>query len=247
MACSYWHFNWQRQRPTVAGTARQMFAPKTDAAAGLLRIGITCSCTLLQNCHRIAGSTLTLPTDHSTPLRSSGSKEHNCRLPLPLSDTRGTPTMAEEEESSPNEPHEPVDEDDDDAAGTIREIMDTPTPRRSRTRTRSPVAERSSSAKASGSAVTQTPRPRPRPVRRRQRVGLRCCQSPWGRYRVNQPDPHHRHQQTNHGWVEDADRRWWWEGRRHPPQKRPPVSCCSKGSTPFPSMLTRKAACHIRL
>ncbi|CAE7324876.1 unnamed protein product [Symbiodinium natans] len=61
--------------------------------------------------------------------------------------------MAEEEERSPNEPHEPIDEDDDDAAGTIQEIMDTPTPRRSRTRTRSPVAERSSSAKESGSVA----------------------------------------------------------------------------------------------
>ena len=100
----------------VAGTARQkMFAPKTDAAAGLLRIGITCSCTLLQNCHRATAS------------GPDAAKVH-----------RGDP--------------------------------------------------------------------------------------------VNQPDPRHRHQQTNHAWVEDADRRWWWEGRRHPPQQRPPVWCCSKGS-----------------
>ena len=39
--------------------------------------------------------------------------------------------MAEEEEHSLDEPHKPIDEDDDDAAGTIQKIMDTPTPRRS--------------------------------------------------------------------------------------------------------------------
>ncbi|CAE7618291.1 unnamed protein product [Symbiodinium natans] len=61
--------------------------------------------------------------------------------------------MAEEDESSPEGAHEPIDEEDDDADGTMREIMETPTSRRSRTRTRSPVAERSSSAKASGSAA----------------------------------------------------------------------------------------------
>ncbi|CAE7466740.1 unnamed protein product [Symbiodinium natans] len=61
--------------------------------------------------------------------------------------------MAEEDESSPEGAHEPIDEEDDDADGTMREIMETPTSRRSRTRTRSPVAERYSSAKASGSAA----------------------------------------------------------------------------------------------
>ncbi|CAE7567069.1 unnamed protein product [Symbiodinium natans] len=61
--------------------------------------------------------------------------------------------MAEEDESSPEGAHQPIDEEDDDADGTMREIMETPTSRRSRTRTRSPVAARSSSAKASGSAA----------------------------------------------------------------------------------------------
>ena len=167
--------------------------------------------------------------------------------------------MAEEEERSLDEPHEPSDEDDDDAAGT----GDHGHPYTEKISNKNPIPcgretllSGSSWKRCQGKRLGHRGESQARYGDDSERATDAAKVSGRDPGKTSRTPPPTR--PTRHVWGGEVDPRWQREGRRHPLRLKLPVRCCSKGSTQWsgipiptlpgcPSMLTRKAVCHIRL